>query len=63
MLCSLSHLTTDQINAVKALEADLNLTVLAFSCHKAEPKALDKKTLEKIQAMEKKLGLSLVAVK
>lgn len=62
MLCSLSHLNPEQIEEIQAMEAELDLTVLAFSCHDAEPKMLDKTTLEKLQAMEKKLGLSLVAV-
>ncbi|MCG8567076.1 MAG: hypothetical protein MI747_18535 [Desulfobacterales bacterium] len=62
MLCSLSQLTPQQMNEIQALETDLNLKVLAFSCHDAEPKTLDKDTLDKIQAVEKKLGVSLVAV-
>ncbi|MEH0018101.1 MAG: hypothetical protein V6Z89_00540 [Desulfobacter sp.] len=62
MLCSLSNLKVQDIEQIKALEADLGVTVLAFSCHDTEPTILDKDTLERIQSLENKLGLSLVAV-
>ena len=62
MLCSLSQLNTMEMDEIKALESELGLTVLAFSCHEAEPKKLDKAALDKIQGLESRLGVSLVAV-
>lgn len=62
MLCSLSNLKEQDIAEVKQLESDLGITLLAFSCHDAEAAALDTETLTKIQSVENKLGLSLVAV-
>ena len=63
MLCNLSNLNDKDIEQVKKLEKELGITVLAFSCHEAEPAMLDKSVLDKVQAAEKELGLSLVAVK
>ena len=63
MLCSLSSLKDQDINEIKSLENELGHTVLAFSCHEAEPASLDEAKLEKIRALESSLGLSLVAVK
>ena len=63
MLCNLSNLNDKDIEQVKKLEKELGITVLAFSCHEAEPAMLDKDVLDKVQAAEKELGLSLVAVK
>lgn len=62
MLCSLSNLKENDIEKIKTLETDLGMTVLAFSCHDAKPVQLDAEALKKIQALENKLGLSLVAV-
>ena len=62
MLCSLSQLNGMEMDEIKALELELGITVLAFSCHQAEPKKLDKDTLDRIQSLENRLGLSLVAV-
>jgi len=62
MLCSLSNLKDRDIEQIRQLESELGITMLAFSCHDAEPALLNKETLEKIQSMESRLGLSLVAV-
>jgi hypothetical protein len=62
MLCSLSNLKDQDVQQIRQLESELGITVLAFSCHDAEPAPLNKETLEKIQSMEDRLGLSLVAV-
>lgn len=47
---------------ISLVESELGVTLLAFSCHDAEPALVDKKILDKIQSVEEKLGLSLVAV-
>ena len=62
MLCSLSNLKEQDLSQIQSLETDLGQTLLAFSCHDASPAALDAEKLEKIQALEKHLGISLVAV-
>lgn len=62
MLCSLSHLKNQDVKEIENLESELGITVLAFSCHDAKPSALEQGSLEKIQSLEKRLGLSLVAV-
>ena len=62
MICSLSNLNEDHVRDIKNLESDLGVTVLAFSCHDTQPAVVNKETLDKIQALEAKLGISLVAV-
>lgn len=63
MMCSLSHIDEKVLNEIKSLEADLGKPLLAFSCHDIEPSLLEADELKKIQALEKKLGISIVAVK
>ena len=62
MLCSLSNLKENTIHEIQALENDLGITVLAYSCHKTEPAIIDANKLKKIQTLEKNLGLSLIAI-
>ncbi len=63
MLCSLStKLTPEDLQAITALEQELAVPLLAFSCHDVQPAALKPEQLSKIQALENRLGLSLVAV-
>ena len=62
MLCSLSHLDNSIIQQIQTLERELNQTLLAFSCHNLNPALVDADKLVKIQELEKKLGISLVAV-
>ena len=62
MLCSLSTLGVPQLDAIHQLEKELGRPVLAFSCHAIEPAELSEAQLAKIQELEDRLGLSLVAV-
>jgi len=62
MLCSLTRLNDQDLEQIRSLESELGQTLLAFSCHAASPAVLDMETLAKVQALENKLGLSLVAV-
>ncbi len=63
MICSLSsNLKETDVEQIKQLESELGVTVLAFSCHDFKPTELDKVSLDKIQSLEKNLGISLVAV-
>jgi hypothetical protein len=65
MLCSLStKLGSDDLKAINALENEMGTPILAFSCRAdLKPADVSADQLAKIQALEIKLGLSLVAVK
>ena len=65
MLCSLStKLGSDDLKAINALESELGTPILAFSCRQDLGFAeVTTEQLAKIQALENKLGLSLVAVR
>ncbi|MDI6854907.1 MAG: hypothetical protein QME75_15045 [Deltaproteobacteria bacterium] len=65
MLCSLStKLGSEDLQAINALENELGIPILAFSCRAdLKPAEVTADQLAKIQALESKLGLSLVAVK
>jgi hypothetical protein len=63
MICSLSPLDQDKIDAVRAMEKKIGKTVLAFNCHEINPAELTKEDLDLITDTEKQLGLLLVAVK
>ena len=63
MLCSLtSGLSEPQLEEIKRLEGELDVTILAYSCHSAEPAGIDERQLARIRELEERLGLSLVAV-
>jgi len=63
MLCSLATKVTDEtIATINALEKDLGKTILAFRCHNFKPSDLGDAELKRIQEVEAKLGVSLVAV-
>ena len=62
MICSLSNVENVDLNKIKAIEKDLGVTLLAFSCHDTAMATVDAEVLKKIQALEKDLGVSLVAV-
>ncbi len=64
MLCSLStKLGSEDLQAINALENELGKPILAFSCRAdLKPADVTGEQLAKIQALEHKLGLSLVAV-
>lgn len=62
MICSLSNSKNVDIDKIKAIEKELGVTLLSFSCHKTTMATVDAEVLKKIQAYEKDLGVSLVAV-
>ena len=63
MLCSIANNINDEtLQTINNLEKDLGKTLLAFSCHDLKPSQLSNKELEKVEEVEKKLGVSLVAV-
>jgi hypothetical protein len=55
----------DNINleAIQTLEKELGKMLLSFSCYDIEPAVIDDESLSKISALEKKLGVVLVAIK
>ncbi|ACN17687.1 hypothetical protein HRM2_46310 [Desulforapulum autotrophicum HRM2] len=63
MICSLSNVKNVDLDKIKAIEKELGVTLLAFSCHDTTIAPVDAEVLKKIQAVEKDLGVSLVAVK
>lgn len=63
MLCSLAtKLGPEELQAITALEKELAVPLLAFACHDLKPAPVNPDQLAKIQALENRLGLSLVAV-
>jgi len=62
MICSLSNLTDEDLAQIRSLESELDSPLLAFSCHGIRPAVLDDEKLQKIEALENRLGISLLAV-
>ena len=63
MLCSLdTRVGESALKAINDLEKDLGKTLLAFRCHSLKPSSLNADQLVKLQAVENRLGVSLVAV-
>jgi hypothetical protein len=64
MLCSLAtKLDRKQLEEIGTLEKELGTPVLAFACHPAEPAVIAGDKIAKLEELERKLGVSLVAVK
>ena len=63
MLCSLSTLDQESLEAIQDLEKKLGKTLLSFSCHPFEPAEVKALDLHHIGELEKKLNVVLVAVK
>ena len=62
MLCSLSTLKTEQIEAIRSLEKKLGKALLAYSCNEARIASVDEDDLKEIKNLESRLGIALVAV-
>jgi hypothetical protein len=63
MLCSLAtNVDSNIMKTITDLEKDLGKTLLAFKCHNLNPSMLNMDQVNKIQEVEAKLGVSLVAV-
>jgi hypothetical protein len=63
MLCSISKLDDSQLEQITLLEKDLGKNLLSFTCHDVVVAEVEDFELEKIQELEAKLGVALVAVK
>ena len=63
MLCSIAtKVDGSTLQSINDLEKGLGKTLLAYSCHDLKPSELSADELSKVQEVEKKLGVSLVAV-
>jgi hypothetical protein len=63
MLCSLANDVNDAtLKTITDLEKETGTTLLAYKCHDLKPSSLKEDQLQKIQKIEKDLGVSLVAV-
>lgn len=62
MLCSYASINEEKLKALQKIEKELGQTLLAFSCHQAQPARLTEEELKKIQSLEKELGMVVVAV-
>ena len=62
MICSLSNLTENDLNEIKQLETEIKAPLLAFSCFDMDSAILTDDALAKVENLEKKLGISLLAV-
>ena len=62
MLCSLSNLTSRDLDQIQMVEAEVGQPLLAFSCHDLSPATLSGEQLKRIQTLEQELGIALVAV-
>jgi len=64
MLCSLAtKLDQDQIQEIETLAQDMGTPVLAFACHQMDAAPIDAAQIDRIKALEGKLGVALVAVR
>lgn len=62
MLCSYSKTESIDLEAIQGLEKNLGKTLLAFSCQDIKPAEIKDEELARINELEKKLGVVLVAV-
>jgi hypothetical protein len=62
MICSLSNLSENDLKEINQLETEIKAPLLAFSCHDVSSAILTDDALVKVEALEKKLGISLLAL-
>lgn len=62
MICSLSNLSENDLREINQLETEIKAPLLAFSCHDVSSAILTDDALAKVEELEKKLGISLLAV-
>ncbi|QVL36045.1 hypothetical protein [Aminirod propionatiphilus] len=61
MICSYAGMEGKKLEALQSAEKDLGRTLLAFSCQDLKPAPLSEEQLEHIKALEKELGVVVVA--
>ncbi len=62
MVYNIAMLSADQLRALQSFESNTGRTVIALSGIEAEPASLTEAEVSQIQALEKDLDLTLVAV-
>ena len=62
MICSFSNLTENDLKEINQLETEIKAPLLAFSCHDVKSAVLTDDALAKVEGLEKKLGINLLAV-
>jgi hypothetical protein len=62
MICSLLNLSENDLKEINQLEAEIKAPLLAFSCHDVSSAILTDDALSKVEGLEKKLGINLLAV-
>ena len=62
MVCTLSNLNGKQLREIRNLENELGRPLLAFSCFELQPAQLDADSVQRIQRLERELGVALLAV-
>jgi hypothetical protein len=62
MICSLSNLTEKDLRQINQLEKEIRTPLLAFYCYDVQAAILSDDALNKVESLEKKLGISLLAV-
>ncbi len=63
MVCTFAHLEKEKLADIQTLEKKLGKTLLAFSCGEVDVVSLKEDEISQIKQVEKKLNISLVAVK
>ncbi len=62
MICSLSKLSENNLKEINQLESEIKTPLLAFTCYDVKSAILTDDALGKVESLEKKLGVSLLAV-
>ncbi len=62
MLCSYAPLDHRKLDTLQKAEADIGKTLVAFSCQDVQPAELSAEQLQRLQTLEKELGVVLVAL-
>ncbi|MFP4630433.1 MAG: hypothetical protein ACLFMQ_06870 [Desulfohalobiaceae bacterium] len=63
MLCAISPKMSEQdLSTIQSLEQELGRPVLALACQQTPPAQLTAEQVQKLQDMENKLGMTLLAV-
>jgi len=62
MICNLSKLSENDLKEINQLETEIKTPLLAFSCHDIQSAILTDDALSKVEILEKKLRISLLAV-
>lgn len=63
MLSSLSKLSDEQLQEIRALEKSIGKTLLSYSSYDVVADNLTEEELEKVHELEETLGTALVAVR